>query len=132
MKKILCLISLFGLVFATNSSFADDFDDLSGTLQAELVNTTYTEGEQLSTDIQFAMSRYDYIYSKYHDSQIYTYITDFIGRYSAGTMQNLYHSAVISPLYNLTNNNIVPIIIVVVVVISLSSFGAFLLIKRKR
>jgi hypothetical protein len=29
MKKILCLISLFGLVFATNSSFADDFDDLS-------------------------------------------------------------------------------------------------------
>lgn len=111
---------------------ADDFDDLSGTLQAELVNTTYTEGEQLSTDIQFAMSRYDYIYSKYHDSQIYDYITDFIGRNTAGTMQNLYRGSIVSPLYNLTNNNIVPIIIVVVVVISISSFGAFLLIKRKR
>ena len=121
----------FSITQSNWTSLASGFNALSGTVQAEIVNTTYTIDDPLSTDLQFAMSRYDYIYSKYHDSQTYTYITDFIGRYSAGTMQNLYHSAVISPLYNLTNNNIVPIIIVVVVVVSLSSFGAFLLIKRK-
>ena len=42
------------------------------------------------TPTEMEVKRYDYIYNKYHEDPRYSYITDFIGRLEAGTMQSSY------------------------------------------
>ena len=79
--------STFSITSKNWGDLEETFAPLSDTVQAEFVNTLYNVDEEDTSAIQFAMSRYDYIYSKYHEDPRYSYITDFIGRLEAGTMQ---------------------------------------------
>lgn len=113
------------------TTLSNGFSDLSATVQAEIINTTYEIGQADMTDLQFAMSRYDYIYSKYHTNPNYTYIIDFIGRSNAGTMKNSFGAPTLSPIQISTNNNV---IIAVIIAVSLSSLliASFVIYKKKR
>ena len=113
------------------TTLSNDFSGLSTTVQAEIINTTYEIGQADMTDLQFVMSRYDYIYSKYHTNPNYTYIIDFIGRSSAGTMKNFFGAPTLSPIQISTNNDV---IIAVIVAVSLSSLliASFAVYKKKR
>ena len=113
----------------TLATGANGFSSLTGTVQAEIINTSYTAGDEYMTDLQFAMSRYDYIYCKYHSTL--NYITDFIGRSAANTMQNLYSSSNnISPVV-VNSNNDVTIAIIIAVAISSLLLASFVIYKKK-
>ena len=113
------------------TTLSNGFSGLTATVQAEIINTTYEIGQADMTDLQFAMSRYDYIYSKYHTNPNYTYIIDFIGRSTAGTMKNSFGASTLSPIQISTNNDV---IIAVIIVVSLSSLliASFAIYKKKR
>ena len=110
---------------------AEEFDQLSAGAQGMVVNVDYTPGAVSPNTIEYAISRYDYIYCKYHNDAKYPYITDFIGRDSAGTMKNLYPSSSVMPLINISNNNIV-VVITVVTITSLVALLGFTLYKKKK
>ena len=113
------------------ATLSNDFSGLSTTVQAEIINTTYEIGQADMTDLQFAMSRYDYIYDKYHTNPNYTYIIDFVGRSSVGTMKNFFGAPTLSPIQISTNNDV---IVAVIVAVSLSSLliASFAVYKKKR
>ena len=118
------------------AELASDFNSLSATLKAVMVNTTYDiaydeyDAYVFDNNIQFAMSRYDYIYSKYHNS--INHITDFIGRNTAGTMKDLSlsTSSIKLPLNELSSD--ATITIAVVVTISLLMVISFALYKKMK
>lgn len=113
------------------NTLSNGFNGLSATVQAEIINVTYEIKQADMTDLQFAMSRYDYIYNKYHTNPNYTYIIDFIGRSSAGTMRNSFGASTLSPIQISTNNDV---IIAIIVAVSLSSLliASFVIYKKKR
>lgn len=113
----------------TLATGANGFSSLTGTVQAEIINTDYVAGEEYMTDLQFAMSRYDYIYCKYHSTL--NYITDFIGRSAANTMQNLYSSSYnISPVIASNNNDVITAVIIAIAISSLL-LVSFVIYKKK-
>ena len=113
------------------NTLSNGFNGLSATVQAEIINVTYEIKQADMTDLQFAMSRYDYIYSKYHTNPNYTYIIDFIGRSSARTMNNFFGASTLSPIQISTNNDVV---IAIIIAVSLSSLLiiSFAIYKKKR
>ena len=113
------------------NTLSNGFNGLSATVQAEIINVTYEIKQADMTDLQFAMSRYDYIYNKYHTNPNYTYIIDFIGRSSAGTMRNSFGASTLSPIQVSTNNDV---IIAIIIAVSLSSLLiiSFAIYKKKR
>ena len=113
------------------TTLSNGFSGLSATVQAEIINTTYEIGQADMTDLQFAMSRYDYIYDKYHTNPNYTYIIDFIGRSSAGTMKNSFGASTLSPIQISTNND-VNIVVIVAVSVSLLLIASLTIYKKKR
>lgn len=113
------------------TTLSNDFSGLSATVQAEIINTTYEIGQADMTDLQFAMSRYDYIYTKYHTIPNYTYITDFIGRSSAGTMKDSFGASTLSPILIPMNNDVYIVVIIAVVVSSLL-LALSVIYKKKR
>ena len=118
-----------GSTFSITSNNWRDLEEayasLSGTVQAEYVNTLYSVGEEDTSAIQFAMSRYDYIYSKYHR---YSYITDFIGRLEAGTMQSSYSGI----FFRIDTQAMNSTIIVIAVVSTALVAASLLLVYRKK
>lgn len=121
-----------GLTFEITESLwnglAYNYSVLADALQAEIVNTSYVV-DHYETYLQFAMARYDYIYQKYHSNPNYTYITDFIGRNTAGTMQNLYVNNVL-PVINNSNSDMVSAIIITVAISSLLLVSFFIYKKK--
>ena len=123
--------SQFNISSATWSGLKASFNALSNAIQASLVNLTYDSSDITPRTIEAAISRYDYIYQKYHAVQEYSYIEDFIGRASAGTMHEYLSSANIV-IVNSLSNNMSAIIITVVALTSISSIGVLLVVKKRR
>ena len=111
-------------------TLATTFGNLPLSVQAMFVNIEYTPGQVENRSKEFAMSRYDYIYQKYHNSA-YSYINDFMGRSAAGTMETLYTSPNVSLLSPL-NNNTSLVVIIVISMCSITTIGALLVIKKRR
>ena len=111
------------------SGLATSFSSLSGGVQAKLVNLTYNVADITPRSMEFALSRYDYIYQKYHSSV--NYIIDFIGRSSAGTMQPVYNETNVSLLISNNPNNAV-LLITITALCSMTSIGVLLIIKKRK
>ena len=120
--------STFSITSKNWGDLEETFAPLSGTVQAEFVNTLYNVGEEDASAIQFAMSRYDYIYSKYHEDPIYSYITDFIGRLEAGTMR----SSDSGTFFRIDTQEMNSTIIVIAVVSTALVAASLLLVYRKK
>ena len=123
--------SQFNISSSTWSGLKTSFNTLSNAVQASLVNLSYDSSDITPRTIEAAISRYDYIYQKYHTVQEYSYIEDFIGRANAGTMHEYFSSANIVSVNSL-DNNMSAIIITVVALTSISSIGVLLVIKKRR
>ena len=119
----------FLITSANWSTLTTKFNALSDASKAEFVNCSYTEGEYEPKTIEAAMSRYDYIYNKYHNIQEYNYITDFVGRSAAETMQNVINDPS-NTLYSAPDNNIV--MIVTIAVISSLVGASFMFLKKRK
>ena len=107
------------------------FSALTGPVQAEIINTTYIHilDESGFSNLEFAMSRYDYIYTKYHSLPGYTYITDFIGRSEAGTMP----SANAGTFREITNNADADMnAIVIVSITTVTVLVSFIFLKKRK
>ena len=107
-----------------------DFGKLPDVVQAAFVNITYNPANIENRSKELAVSRYDYIYQKYHNSA-YSYINDFMGRSAAGTMETLYTSANVY-LLNPINNNVSLIVVIVISMSSITALGALLVIKKRK
>ena len=110
------------------NTLASAFNSLTGPIQAQLINTTYVHilDEHELTDLEFAMSRYDYIYSKYHN--LHSYITDFIGRGEAGTML----IANVEIANNIEDNVNANVLVIVIIATSTTSLSIALIVHKKR
>ena len=123
--------SVFTIGSTVWSGLQTSYEGLSGAAQASLVNITYNVDNISLRSMEHAISRYDYIYQKYHATEDYSYINDFMGRAAAGTMHEYLSSPNIT-VVNPINNNSSTVIIVIVAVTSITSIGVLLVIKRKR
>ena len=121
--------SVFSITSSLWSGLQTSFDALPGPVQATFVNLTYNVSEIENRSKEHAMSRYDYIYQKYHSSV--AYITDFIGRSSAGTMQPVYNEANVSLSISNNPNNTVSLI-TITALCSVTSIGVLLIIKKRK
>ena len=113
------------------NTLASAFNALTGPVQAEIINTTYVHilDESGFSDLEFAMSRYDYIYNKYHSLQGYTYITDFNGRSDAGTMP----AANVGTVGRIANTANAGMLAIVIVSISTATVvAAFIFVKKRK
>jgi len=119
--------STFSITSKNWGDLEEMFAPLSDTVQAEFVNTLYNVGEEDTSAIQFAMSRYDYIYNKYHEDPRYSYITDFIGRLEAGTMKSSD-----SVTFFRTDTQAMNSTIIVIAVVSTALVAASLLLVYKK
>ena len=112
-------------------TLSNAFNGLTGPVQAEIINTKYVHilDESGFSNLEFAMSRYDYIYTKYHNLPGYTYITDFIGRSAAGTMP-VTNVNTINEVIN--NDNADMNTIVIVSIVTVTSLVLFIFLKKKK
>ena len=123
--------SQFNISSTTWSGLKTSFNALSNAVQASLVNLTYDSSDITPRTIEAAISRYDYIYQKYHNNSTYTYIDDFMGRSAAGTMETLYTSPNVY-LLDPINNNASLIVVIVISMSSITAIGALLVIKKRK
>ena len=121
--------SIFSIDDTTWDGLEAAFNALDPTVQGMFANITYDISEIKNKDAKFAMSRYDYIYQKYHST--YDYITDFIGRSSVGTMQELYNGSN-TVLLNYSNSNSAVLLITITALCSVTSIGVLLIIKKRK
>ena len=123
-----------GTIFTINSTTWDaleaSFNALSDGAQASLVNFTYDVNNIPPGSIDLAISRYDYIYQKYHT--VHAYIIDFMGRDAAGTMHTFFSSPNVSFVNSNVTNTASTVVIIVVALTSISSIGVLLVIKKRR
>ena len=107
------------------------FNSLSVDAQGILARTTYTHNSNENTALQDAVDRYDYIYTKYHESLS---LIDFMCRSGlTGIYQdNVNSKANIIQLYIKDNDNSSLIIIAIVSALSLTTLGGYFFIRRRK
>ena len=121
--------SSFHITQTAWNNLATSFNALDDTVQAMFVNITYNLSDIEIRSKEHAMSRYDYIYQKYHST--YAYIADFIGRSSIGTMQSVY-SGSNNVLFTTNNSDSAVLLITITALCSVTSIGVLLIIKKRK